>query len=243
MLKLIKPLDHIGVHKLKKAAEAEFEHLSRSAKTHSRRNFAEMRAQGIFIPEPLALYDDVAVTFDDGHTERFCSGLRYEYIENTCLRDFISAAKMNEFEICHRICLTVGYMNREGFYHMDLAEKNLLFGKDGHVFVVDFTGAFIVENGTVNMRDSAKMFNGIANEKLIMCKSTYTALDCEEMQARSVVAILNDMLGKKAFSEGELLEIYGVTEKGSSPLERLKKHLLRRCSPSYKLTHSLRFFK
>lgn len=219
--------------KTKAAANYEFKSLTIDPKTHKHRNFAKMRKKGIYIPEPYSLYEDITVTDEDiNETETYCSGLRYEFIEKSTFDDFNSTeSSVYIFEVCHTLCKAVDCINKSGFYHMDLNERNFIFDKHGHAWLVDFTGGFVV-NHSILKADGYEIIGDPIAINAFKKSEIKTGLDCEKIQAYLMVEFLKKKLGTDdIFSEIVLTKIYNR----DTPMKDLMKEVRKKCSFTYRL--------
>ena len=221
-------------YKTKATSRNEYNNLTTNPKTGKHRNFAKMRKKGIYIPEPYSLYEDIKVTDTDANfTETYCSGIRYEFIDTINFDEFRNAKSTALiFEACHTLCKAVDCINKSGFYHMDLDERNFIFDKHGHAWLVDFTGGFVVNQGILISDGYYKVCNDLAFDFYEKSKIK-TGRDCEEVQARSMVEFLKRALEDTGiFNDIVLSKIY-YSEK--SPMKELRKELLKKCSFTYRL--------
>ena len=150
--------------------------------------------RGPFVPQ-IYFFAENAQMFYDGQSvfAALCRGclssvLRMEYISGTSMNNrdcFFSKAFFSD------ICFSLKYFNSRNFFHMDLSEKNMIVDHHGHVWLIDFTGAFLCHHRGVLMKDY-KPFH-LDNDYLTgLNTANLTGHGCEAFQAKMLLDIFSN---------------------------------------------------
>ena len=157
------------------------------------------------------------------------------------MEEYICGTKLSEAETdiktlvsaCLDITKTVRYMNiQKGLFHMDIVGNNAMLDDSGHCWLVDFTGAWILEDDETPAgyrRPYRRVNAGSITGAVKNHKGKFTANDLSRLQYRLIVDLMGTLgLTDAACLTGGELNRLKTAAGSADPLAELEKILTDR---------------
>lgn len=151
-----------------------------------------------------------------------------EYVKGTVMQ-MISSCQAKAILPCffRDLCHSVIYYNTLDFFHMDLNDTNIILGRDGRVWLIDFTGAFLFQGETLLREQYVHCYlNNRQNNALLsadLCRNK-----CELLQTQMLLDLFLEFCDRMFHDDvlnDRISTIGNIVLKADMPLTELEEKM------------------